>query len=115
MVMEDTLMHLRPTTNFEKLVWERQANKMLLEQLRKQNLKLEELEAKVIQTEEKCHEKIHELITRMKKDNLGKVILKNKSLTEANHHKDYKLAEYKKKNEELIIALARVNKPISLK
>lgn len=110
MVMDDKpLIKLKPNTTFEKLVWERQINKMLLEQLRKQDIKLEELENELKETKLKHIQEITELKKRMQKDNLGAVILKNKRLTEANHFKDLKLAEYKKQNSELFLLLAKAN------
>jgi len=115
MEKEKPLIGLRPKTDFEKLVWERQGNKMIFDQLRKQNLKLEQLETELKETKTKCAQEINEFKERMQKDNLGAVILKNKKLVEANHYKDIKLAEYKKKNEELFLVLAKINKPTSLK
>jgi len=94
----ETLMHLRPKTAYQKLLWERLKTKTLLEKL-----KQSELERGALQSE------LDELKDLMKKDDKGALILKARKSSINNEAKNKKLRDLKKENSELLCIIARHN------
>ena len=103
--MEDpeVLMHLRPQNSQEKLLWERQSNKQIVEEnkaLKERNKQLENA--------------ISELKEQMKKEQIGALILKNSKLKQLNEEKDAKLKYYKREHDSLIQTIVRLQETGSI-
>ena len=97
MAEEEPLMNLRPKTTYEKLLWEREITKQL-----KEELKQSEYEKGELQSE------LDELKHRMKKDQKGALILKNRKLEEAAKTKNQTIKKLKEDKEELILSVVRL-------
>ena len=95
---QEPLLHLRPQTDSEKLLWTYHEIKSLKKDLARVNMELG-----ILQSE------LDEYKYLMKKEEVGALILKNKSLKEEICAKDLKLKKLKKENAELISKIARMN------
>lgn len=98
---DDTLMHLRPKDTFEKLLWERQMNKLLSKELREKSQKVGELESTI---EEMKHE--------FKLSEKGRITLKYREMKATNLAKDLKLRDYRKEVDDLMSRLAKANEAL---
>lgn len=99
MVMKEpeTLMNFRPKNTYEKLLWERHMNKVLTEEKKQALVKCGELQSE-----------LDELKDRMKKSNIGALILKNKELRLQGQNKDAKIKKLKADYDELMQTLVRL-------
>lgn len=88
---EKPLIHLRPKGNYEKLLWERSRNKELVKEIKELKTELDfyKEELKIYKTE-------------MKNTDLGKLLLKHKSVLNNLNTVNEKLKNYKKNQNELI-------------
>jgi len=105
MVMEEpeVLMHLRPQTTQEKLLWERESNKNFVEEIKTLKERNAQLEAA-----------LSELRQRMKTEQVGALILKNHKLQDQLNEKDLKIKAYKKEKEQLLLNLVRLQQTGSI-
>jgi regulator of replication initiation timing len=98
--MEEPLMNLRPQTEAEKLLWERQKNVELTEELR-----IVKFNLGVLQTE------LEELKHEMKTEEVGALILKNKKLKQTLKDKEEQCKEQKKEIEQLFDRIVKLQTP----
>lgn len=98
--MEEPLMNLRPQTEAEKLLWERQKNMELTEELR-----IVKFNLGVLQTE------LEELKHEMKTEEVGALILKNKKLKQTLKDKEEQCKEQKKEIEQLFDRIVKLQTP----
>lgn len=98
--MEEPLMNLRPQSEAEKLLWERQKNMELAEELR-----IVKFNLGVLQTE------LEELKHEMKKEEVGALILKNKKLKQTLKDKEEQCKEQKKEIEQLFDRIVKLQTP----
>lgn len=98
--MEEPLMNLRPQTEAEKLLWERQKNVELTEELR-----IVKFNLGVLQTE------LEELKYEMKTEEVGALILKNKKLKQTLKDKEEQCKEQKKEIEQLFDRIVKLQTP----
>lgn len=98
--MEEPLMNLRPQSEAEKLLWERQKNVELTEELR-----IVKFNLGVLQTE------LEELKHEMKKEEVGALILKNKKLKQTLKDKEEQCKEQKKEIEQLFDRIVKLQTP----
>jgi hypothetical protein len=98
--MEEPLMNLRPQSEAEKLLWERQKNMELTEELR-----IVKFNLGVLQTE------LEELKHEMKKEEVGALILKNKKLKQTLKDKEEQCKEQKKEIEQLFDRIVKLQTP----
>lgn len=105
MVMEEleVLMHLRPQTTQEKLLWERKSNKHFVEENKALKERTVQLEAA-----------LSGLRQRMKTEQVGALILKNHKLQSLLNEKDLKLKAYKREIEQLMLAIIRLQQTGSI-
>lgn len=95
--MQETLMPLRPKTDKDLLVWEKAKSKDLEEKLEASQIKNGELQSE-----------LDELKHRMKKEQVGALILKNNRLAKKGNEKDQKIRSLKKTNADLLASLVRL-------
>lgn len=93
----ETLMNLRPKNTYEKLLWERHMNKVLSEEKKAAKIKCGQLQSE-----------LDELKDKMKKSNVGALILKNKKLITQGKNKDEKIKKLKADNNELMQTVIRL-------
>jgi len=98
--MEEPLMNLRPQNDAEKLLWERQKNVELTEELR-----IVKFNLGVLQTE------LEELKHEMKTEEVGALILKNKKLKQTLKDKEEQCKEQKKEIEQLFDRIVKLQTP----
>jgi regulator of replication initiation timing len=98
--MEEPLMNLRPQNDAEKLLWERQKNVELTEELR-----IIKFNLGVLQTE------LEELKHEMKTEEVGALILKNKKLKQTLKDKEEQCKEQKKEIEQLFDRIVKLQTP----
>jgi regulator of replication initiation timing len=98
--MEEPLMNLRPQSEAEKLLWERQKNMELTEELR-----IVKFNLGVLQTE------LEELKHEMKTEEVGALILKNKKLKQTLKDKEEQCKEQKKEIEQLFDRIVKLQTP----
>ena len=98
--MEEPLMNLRPQTEAEKLLWERQKNVELTEELR-----IVKFNLGVLQTE------LEELKHEKKTEEVGALILKNKKLKQTLKDKEEQCKEQKKEIEQLFDRIVKLQTP----
>ena len=98
--MEEPLMNLRPQSEAEKLLWERQKNVELTEELR-----IVKFNLGVLQTE------LEELKHEMKTEEVGALILKNKKLKQTLKDKEEQCKEQKKEIEQLFDRIVKLQTP----
>ncbi len=92
----ETLINFRPQTTTEKLLWERQANKILSQGLREKEEEISKLRSSLL------------IIDKMKKENdLMGLILKNIKLGKLKKEQDDRIRDLKREVERLIIKLAK--------
>lgn len=105
MVMEESevLMHLRPQTPQEKLLWERESNKNFVEEIK--NLKERNAQLEAV---------LSELRQRMKTEQVGALILKNNRLQNQLNEKNLKIKAYKKEKEQLLLNLIKLQQTGSI-
>ena len=102
--MEEPLMHKIPQTEFEKLIWERHMNKLLLEQISR--LKQEH---GVLQSEiDEAKDEVNKLLKTMSSHNLGQLTLVNRKLKNLNAEKDLKIRDLKRTNDDLMTGYIRL-------
>lgn len=94
----EVLINLRPQTTHEKLIWERSHNKELKKQVSELKIQLGELQSDY-----------DELIYRMKKEEIGSLILKNRKQKDKVKELNDKLKKMKVSEQELICKLAKYN------
>lgn len=99
----EVLMHLRPQTTQEKLLWERQSNKLIVEENKTLADRNAQLEAGITELKEK-----------MKKEQIGALIIKNHNLKNQLEEKDAKLKSCKKEQEVLMKNLVRLQQTGSI-
>lgn len=98
--MEEPLMNLRPKTDAEKLLWEREKNKQL-----EKELKEAKLELGIVQSE------LEELKHTMKQSEVGALILKNKKLRATLHDKENAIRDQKREIETLFDRIVKLQTP----
>lgn len=98
--MEEPLMNLRPKTDAEKLLWEREKNKQLEKELREAKLELG-----IVQSE------LEELKHTMKQSEVGALILKNKKLRATLHDKENAIRDQKREIETLFDRIVKLQTP----
>lgn len=98
--MEEPLMNLRPQNDAEKLLWERQKNTELTEELR-----IVKFNLGVLQTE------LEELKHEMKQEEVGALILKNKKLKQTLKDKEEQCKEHKREIEQLFDRIVKLQTP----
>ena len=98
--MEEPLMNLRPHSEAEKLLWERQKNVELTEELR-----IVKFNLGVLQTE------LEELKHEMKTEEVGALILKNKKLKQTLIDKENKIKDQNKEIEQLFDRIVKLQTP----
>lgn len=98
--MEEPLMNLRPQSEAEKLLWERQKNMELTEELR-----IVKFNLGVLQTE------LEELKHEMKTEEVGALILKNKKLKQTLIDKENKIKDQNKEIEQLFDRIVKLQTP----
>lgn len=98
--MEEPLMNLRPQNDAEKLLWERQKNTELVEELKtiKFNFGVIEME-------------LEELKHEMKNTEIGALILKNKKIKQTLKDKEEQCKEQKKEIEQLFDRIIKLQTP----
>lgn len=94
---DDTLMHLRPKTAEEKLMWAERS----VDNLKKENSELK-IQVGVLQSD------IEELKHEMKSNQYGALLLKHKNLKNQMIDKDNRIKDLKKTNEQLIDKIIRL-------
>jgi hypothetical protein len=98
--MEEPLMNLRPQSDTEKLLWERQKSTELTEELK---IVKTDLGALQMELEELKHE--------MKTQELGALILKNKKLKQTLKDKENKIKDQNKEIEQLFDRIVKLQTP----
>jgi len=94
---DDTLIHLRPKTSEEKLIWAEAS----IDTLKKENSELKK-EIGIL------HSDIAELKHEMKSDQYGALLLKHKNLKVQMLDKDNRIKDLKKTNEQLMDKVIRL-------
>jgi len=112
--MDEPLMHKTPNSDFERLVWERHMNKLMSKELAVQKQENLSLKSKMTELERENKQEMKELLDRMKKDQVGVLVAKNKRLSNDNHAKDIKLRTLKKEKDELMTSLIRIQQEKAL-
>jgi hypothetical protein len=87
---EETLIHLHPKTDAERLVWERHANRLLTKEIKELNVEIGVLKSE-----------LDELRHLMKTEQVGALILKNKLYKEQSIENTNRIRELKKENTKL--------------
>jgi phosphate uptake regulator len=98
--MEEPLMNLRPLSESEKLLWERQRSASLIEELKTVKFNLGVLQ---MELEELKHE--------MKTQEIGALIIKNKKLMQTLKDKEEQGKEQKKEIEQLFDRIIKLQTP----
>jgi phosphate uptake regulator len=98
--MEEPLMNLRPQSDTEKLLWERQKSTELTEELK---IVKTDLGALQMELEELKHE--------MKTQELGALILKNKKLKQTLKDRENKIKDQNKEIEQLCDRIVKLQTP----
>jgi|APFre7841882793_1041355.scaffolds.fasta_scaffold32691_1 hypothetical protein len=98
--MEEPLMNLRPQSDTEKLLWERQKSTELTEELK---IVKTDLGALQMELEELKHE--------MKTQELGALILKNKKLKQTLKDRENKIKDQNKEIEQLFDRIVKLQTP----
>ena len=98
--MEEPLTNLRPQSDTEKLLWERQKSTELTEELK---IVKTDLGALQMELEELKHE--------MKTQELGALILKNKKLKQTLKDKENKIKDQNKEIEQLFDRIVKLQTP----
>ena len=98
--MEEPLMNLRPQSDTEKLLWERQKSTELTEELKivKTNLGALQME-------------LEELKHEMKTQEIGTLILKNKKLKQTLKDRENKIKDQNKEIEQLFDRIVKLQTP----
>lgn len=81
----ETLIHIRPKTDFEKLVWERHMNKLLCEEKKKVELKLGELQSEFEELKYKSEQELKEIRNQFKNSSKAHLIFENEALKKKNN------------------------------
>jgi hypothetical protein len=98
--MDEPLMNLRPKSDAEKLLWEREKNSQLEKELKKIKLELG-----IVNSE------LEELKHTMKQSEVGALILKNKKLKATLQDKESKIKEQNKEIETLFDRIVKLQTP----
>ena len=98
--MEEPLMNLRPQSDTEKLLWERQKSTELTEELK---IVKTDLGALQMELEELKHE--------MKTQELGALILKNKKLKQTLKDRENKIKDQNQEIEQLFDRIVKLQTP----
>lgn len=111
----ETLIHIRPKTDFEKLVWERHANKLLSEEKKQLEIKMGILQSEMDELKYKHELELKELKNKFKKSEKSHLITENEGLKNKNNKnkeliKKYiiRIHELKNLNQELYVKLGRL-------
>lgn len=107
---KEILMHLRPKTSHEKLLWERKMNEILMEE---RDLALDEsakhkLEVGVIR------EQMNRMKSELKTTTIGALVLKNQRLIKQNSEKDQAIRKAKLDQNSLMESVIRLQKTGSI-
>ena len=109
--MDETLMHKTPQTDFEKLIWEKHINKLLAKDNRAMLVDIDKIKEDNEKVVSGYKQELAELKERMKKDQVGIVVLKNKRLKDSLDTVMSKMKKLRLTNDTLIGQLARLNNP----
>lgn len=102
--MDEPLVHIRPQSEFEKLLWERQMNKELLKRI----ATLEQEKGVLRSEADEARAEVDEYVKDMRTHNLGQLTLRNKKLKDLNNKKDAKVRELKRSNDDLMGGFIRL-------
>lgn len=109
--MEKPLMNLRPQSEFEKLVWERAANKNLCEALKEAKYELGVMQSEMAELVAKHEAEIKKLKAEMQKTQVGQLVIANSNKKQLIADLEEKLRELKQKYNLLEAELIRVKNP----